>query len=194
MQPAILAAFAAFFSLFTAACAKDANSESAKSPGSPGSPGNYAAVNAKASSSVEGGIQEGDKAPSFSIDSVNGQGQVAITPGKVTLVDLWATWCYPCKQNFPKYQEIYAKYKENGLEIAAVSVDDEKDSVIAFAAASGATFPIGWDEGRKIENQFQPAGVPTLYVIGKDGTVKHIHRGESAGNEIQLDKEIENLL
>src|SRR2546430_621145 len=72
------------------------------------------------------GVNKGDKAPGFSIASLNGQGKLTIAPGKVTIVDFWATWCEPCKKSFPKYQELYTKYKASGLEIVAVSVDDEK--------------------------------------------------------------------
>jgi len=177
MRDAVLAVFAALSCIVPTACAN------AKGNG-----------NAKASSSVNQGIKEGDQAPTFSVDSVNGRGKVTITPGKVTLVDFWATWCVPCKKNFAKYQEIYEKYKSRGLEIAAVSVDDEKGNVSAFAAASGVTFPVGWDEGRKIESQFQLSGVPTLYIIGKDGTVKYKHLGGSAGSEMRIDQEIQSLL
>lgn len=140
------------------------------------------------------GIKEGDKAPTFAIDSLNGQGKVAVTPGKVTLVDFWATWCEPCKKSFPKYQDLYTKYKASGLEIAAVSVDDEKGGIPDFAKTHGAKFPVGWDEGHKIADQYKPENMPSLYIIGKDGMVKHVHKGYHDGEESEVDKEIKELL
>lgn len=140
------------------------------------------------------GVKEGDKAPTFAIESINDAGKVAVNPGKVTIVDFWATWCEPCKKSFPKYQELYVKYKASGLEIAAVSVDDEKNGIPDFIKTHGAKFPVGWDEGHKIADQYKPENMPSAYVIGKDGTVKHIHRGYHDGEEAELDKEIKSLL
>jgi peroxiredoxin len=145
-------------------------------------------------SKPSGAVKVGDSAPSFSIDSLNGQGKVAVTPGKVTIVDFWATWCEPCKKSFPKYQELYVKYKASGLEIAAVSVDDEKGSIAAFAKSHGAKFPVGWDNGKKIAEQYKPEGMPTAFVIDKNGVVKFVHKGYHDGEEKELEKEIKGLL
>lgn len=130
----------------------------------------------------------------FAIDSLIGQSKVALTPGTVTLVVFWATWCEPCKKLFPKYQELYVNHKASGLEIAAVSVDEERSGIADFAKRLGATFPVGWDEGWKVADQYQRPGVPTAYIIGKSGKVKHIHRGYRDGEENEIEKEIESLL
>ena len=83
-------------------------------------------------------MKQGDKAPNFTIDSMNGAGKMTVAPGKVTIVDFWATWCEPCKKSFPKLQELYVKYKASGLEIVAVSVDDEKNGIADFAKTQAA--------------------------------------------------------
>jgi cytochrome c biogenesis protein CcmG, thiol:disulfide interchange protein DsbE len=145
-------------------------------------------------SKPSGAVKVGDSAPMFSIDSLNGQGKVALASGKVTVVDFWATWCEPCKKSFPKYQELYVKYKASGLEIAAVSVDDEKGSIPAFAKSHGAKFPVGWDNGKKIADQYKPENMPTAYVIDKNGVVKFVHKGYHDGEEKELEKEIKGLL
>ena len=145
-------------------------------------------------SKPSGAVKVGDSAPSFSVDSVNGQGKVALASGKVTIVDFWATWCEPCKKSFPKYQELYVKYKASGLEIAAVSVDDEKGGIPAFAKSHGAKFPVGWDNGKKIADQYKPENMPTAYVVDKNGVVKFVHKGYHDGEEKELEKEIKSLL
>src|SRR5215212_6740729 len=73
----------------------------------------------------KGKPEVGKPASTFSMGSVSG-GKTGLEKGKVTLVDLWATWCEPCKKSFPKYQELYVKYKASGLEIVAVSVDEDE--------------------------------------------------------------------
>ncbi len=149
---------------------------------------------ASAASASDKGVHEGDKAPAFSLDSLNGQGKATIAPGKVTLVDFWATWCEPCKKSFPKYQELYVKYQASGLEIVAVSVDDDNSGVAEFAKEYGAKFPVGWDEGHKIAAAYEPENMPSAYIIGRDGVVKKVHRGFHEGDDAEIEKDIKDLL
>jgi len=134
-------------------------------------------------------------APDFAGESVNGKGKVALAQwkGKVVLVDFWATWCEPCKKSFPKLQELYVKYRANGLEIVAISVDDEKNGITDFVKTHGAKFPVGWDDGKKIADKWKPENMPSSYIVGKDGVVKHVHRGYHDGEELEVEKELKAL-
>lgn len=142
---------------------------------------------------AKGAVKVGDKAPSFSVDSMNGAGKAAVSPGKVIIVDFWATWCEPCKKSFPKYQELYVKYKASGLEIVAISVDDEKGGVPDFAKSHGAKFPVGWDEGHKIAERWGPENMPSAYIVDKHGVIRHVHKGYRPGEEAEIEKEIKAL-
>jgi cytochrome c biogenesis protein CcmG, thiol:disulfide interchange protein DsbE len=136
----------------------------------------------------------GQKAPVFSLDAVNGKGKVTIVPGKVMIVDFWATWCEPCKKSFPKLQELYVKYQASGLEIAAISVDDESKGLIKFAKAHGdVKFPIGWDKGHKVADQWKPEKMPSTYVVDKSGVVRHVHQGYHEGEMAEIEKELKAL-
>jgi peroxiredoxin len=139
------------------------------------------------------GVKEGDKAPTFTIDAMNGGGKMTIASGKVTIVDFWATWCEPCKKSFPKLQDLYVKYKASGLEIVAISVDDEKTGIVDFAKTHGAKFPVGWDDGKKVADQWKPENMPSSYIVGKDGVVKHVHRGYHDGEELEVEKQLKAL-
>lgn len=147
--------------------------------------------NTAADGPSEGG---GKKAPSLSVETVNGKGKIELAKGKVYIVDFWATWCEPCKKSFPKYQELYTKYQSSGLEIIAVSVDDENKGIEAFIKQHGAKFPVAWDEGHKIADQWKPESMPTAFVIDKEGVIRHVHAGYHDGEEAELDKEIKELL
>lgn len=147
-----------------------------------------------ASSGGDGkGVKVGDTAPTFSLDSSNGAGKLEIKPGKVVIVDFWATWCEPCKKSFPKLQELYMKHKASGLEIVAISVDDEKNGIPDFVKTHGAKFPVGWDDGKKVAERWKPENMPSSYVIDKKGVVKHVHRGYHDGEDAELEKEIKAL-
>lgn len=138
----------------------------------------------------------GAHAPSLSIDSLSTSGKASIAPGKVTLVDFWATWCGPCRESFPKYQELYTKYKSRGFEIIAVSVDEDSDKgkIPDFIKAKGAKFPVGWDKGHALAECWKPNVMPTAFLIDKKGVVRQIHAEWHNGNEKELEEQIKSLL
>ena len=141
-----------------------------------------------------GGKPRGPKAPPFSLDSVMGGGKVTIPEGKVVIVDFWATWCAPCKKSFPKLQELYVKYKSSGLEIIAISVDDDKKGVPGFVKANGdAKFLVVWDKDHAVANAFKPDSMPTTFILDKSGNIAHMHKGYRDGEIDEMEKEIKAL-
>jgi len=138
----------------------------------------------------------GAAAPPFATDSLNGQGKISIKgmEGKVVIVDFWATWCEPCKKSFPKLQELNVKYKASGLEIVAISEDDEKTGIQDFGSNYGAKFPIGWDDKKEIAGKWQPKSMPSSFVVDRKGVVRFAHLGYHDGDEVELEKQIKTLL
>ena len=139
----------------------------------------------------------GKPAPAFSVQSANGKGKVnlASLKGKVVVVDFWATWCGPCKESFPKLQELYTKYQGSGVEMVGVSEDDENQGIAEFGKAHGSvTFPIGWDDGKSIAGQYHPPTMPTTFVIDKNGIVRFAHVGYHDSDQGELDKELKGLM
>jgi peroxiredoxin len=147
-----------------------------------------------ASTKEDDGAASGAKAPAFSLASVMTAGTVEMRPGRVVIVDFWATWCEPCKKSFPKLQELYVKYKASGLEIAAISVDDDKSEIAAFVRAFGVRFPVGWDEGHKVTEQWKLESMPSTYVVDKKGVIRHVHRGYHEGEIEEIEREVKALL
>jgi cytochrome c biogenesis protein CcmG, thiol:disulfide interchange protein DsbE len=136
----------------------------------------------------------GDHAGGFTVDQLNGSGKLTLQPGKVMIVDFWATWCEPCKKSFPKLQELYTKYKASGLEIAAISEDDDKGGIVDFAKTYGAKFPVGWDGDKNIAKKWQPKSMPSTFIVDRKGVVKFTHTGYHDGEELEIEKEIKSLL
>ena len=138
----------------------------------------------------------GQKAPDFAITPMNEKGRVALSKysGKVAIVDFWATWCEPCKKSFPKLQELYVKYKASGLEMVAVSEDDENNGIKDFAETYGAKFPVGWDDGKSIAGKWQIPNMPSTFIVDKSGIVRFVHLGYRDGEEQEIEKEVKSLL
>jgi len=94
--------------------------------------------------------------------------------GQVVLLNVWATWCPPCKAEMPSLQRLYEAYGDKGLKLVAVSIDDyvSEDSIRAFAKNFGITFEILHDSTHAIERLYQTTGYPESFVIGREGTIR----------------------
>ena len=142
----------------------------------------------------KGPAEVGKSAPDLKIQTVNGKGEItrASLEGKVAIVDFWATWCGPCKQSFPKLEEL-AKQNSGKVQVIGISVDDKSDGVADFAKSNGATFPIGWDDGHSIANRWKVDSMPTTYILDSTGTVRFIHAGYHDGEAEVIAKELATL-
>jgi thiol-disulfide isomerase/thioredoxin len=131
---------------------------------------------------VPEGAELGKRAPDFRAldlatgDSVSFREKYA---GQVTLVNIWATWCIPCRKEMPAMQELYDRHKDQGFRIAAVSIDEGNlADVKAFVNELGLTFDILHDKSGRIEQIYRTTGVPESFLLDKDGTIIRRQIGE----------------
>jgi cytochrome c biogenesis protein CcmG/thiol:disulfide interchange protein DsbE len=118
-------------------------------------------------------IQVGFSAPNFIFPDLKGQ-QISLSDqrGKVVLVNIWATWCPPCKQEMPSMQKLYEKFKGENFEILAVSIDSTgRDAVAPFTRTMNLTFPVLLDPKEDIGSLYGITGVPESFIIDKEGIV-----------------------
>jgi thiol-disulfide isomerase/thioredoxin len=94
--------------------------------------------------------------------------------GQVMLLNIWATWCEPCRVEIPSLERLQRAYGPKGLKIVAVSIDDyvSEDSIRRYANNFGVTFEILHDPTHAIERVFQATGYPETFVIGPDGIIR----------------------
>ncbi len=135
-------------------------------------------------------IANGNKAPDFAFPDVNGKKwSPKDFKGKYLIVDFWASWCGPCRQEIPHLKEVYKKYQSKGLEILAVSVDaKEADWKKAMAEEKMAWPQINAKESKPVMASYLFSGIPYLVVVDKEGNIieKNL-RGES------LDKKLKEI-
>lgn len=137
-------------------------------------------------------------APELTADYVTGDGpkKIADGSGKVVIVDFWGTFCEPCKQSFPRYQEMIDQL--NGqLAVIAVSRDDaddkKDDDLKAFAKDAKAKFTILWDKKGDDAKKYDPAKMPTVYIIDKKGVIRHVVAGYEPGEETKIAEKVKAL-
>lgn len=122
-------------------------------------------------------IGTGVQAPAFSVKTLDTPARVrtlADYHGQVVLLNVWATWCAPCRAEMPNIEQLYQSYVSRGLKIAAVSIDGPgmEAGVRDFAKQFGLTFDVLHDPGGEIQDTYQMTGVPESFLIGRDGVIR----------------------
>lgn len=133
----------------------------------------------------DGPIVAGSSAPGFTLTSLEGQ-QVSLSDyeGRPVLVNFWASWCPPCRDEFPELAKAREAHLDSGFEILGVTRNDAAEKSREFAEASGAEWPILPDPDDAAWEAFSPVGVPTSYFIDPDGVVQRVHIGPLSGEQL----------
>ena len=120
-------------------------------------------------------VEVGAKAPEFRMTDLATGDSVSLREryaGKVTLVNIWATWCVPCRAEMPSMERLYTGLAPRGFAIAAVSIDEgPAEDVQEFARELGLTFDILHDRSTRIQQAYQTTGVPESFLLNRDGVI-----------------------
>ena len=119
---------------------------------------------------------------------------LATLRGKVVYLDFWASWCGPCRQSFPWMNEMQAKYGVKGLQILAVNLDAKDADARRFLAETPASFQLAYDPKGITPRAYGVKGMPTSYLIDREGRLVHEHAGFNASKKEEIEKEIVKLL
>lgn len=114
--------------------------------------------------------------------------------GQVVLVDFWASWCKPCRQSFPWLNSLQKRYADRGLVVIGVNVDRSHDDAERFLRDFPAAFRILYDPDGIAARHFDVPGMPSSYLIGRDGRVVSRHIGFSAAARDEREAQIDELL
>ncbi len=112
-------------------------------------------------------------APELALEDLSGK-EVSLKDyrGSVVLVNLWATWCPPCKEEMPTLQTFYEKYKDDGFVLIGIDQEETRDVVQPFVTEFGMTFPIWLDIDWLAQREFNTSSLPSSYVIDRTGRVR----------------------
>ncbi len=114
--------------------------------------------------------------------------------GKVVYVDFWASWCGPCRRSFPWLKEVAARYQDKGLRIVTINLDRDKAAADKFIAEYQIPFEVVYDRSGEIATHYGLEAIPSSYIYGRDGKLRHTHRGFDPKNAGQLDSLIGVLI
>jgi cytochrome c biogenesis protein CcmG, thiol:disulfide interchange protein DsbE len=115
--------------------------------------------------------------------------------GRPVLINLWATWCYPCREEMPSMNALYTDYHAKGLVIVAIAMDAGGKPVVSpFMQAYGLTFPVLLDPQNMLGVRLQVSGIPTSYLLDKWGRIIGIETGARDWNTRKIRRLVEQLL
>jgi peroxiredoxin len=135
-------------------------------------------------------------APGFTLQSLDGQ-QVSLASlkGKVVMVNFWATWCVPCRQEMPHLQALYERYNSLGFELLAVNVEkDNAEGARKWLEETPVTFPVLFDPNNQVTKLYKVQTMPSTVMVARDGTMRFIHHGYKPGYEGEYQTQVRALL
>jgi len=137
----------------------------------------------------------GAAAPDFALKSSSGKNlKLNEHRGEVVMINFWATWCAPCRQELPLLNRLHEQYRKAGFRLLGVNIDDRPDAARAMAKNLGISFPVLFDSEKRVSRLYDVNAMPSTVLIDRDGKVRYIHLGYRAGYETRYEAQIRELL
>ena len=137
----------------------------------------------------------GSPAPAFTLGSSAGSNvSLAQYKGQVVMLNFWASWCGPCRQEMPLLESIYKKYNRMGFTLIGVNVEPDSNAANQWLKQTPVSFPILYDKDSKVSKMYDVAGMPSTVIIDRTGKVRVLHRGYKPGDENEYLDSIRSLI
>ena len=134
-------------------------------------------------------------APDFTLPSLGGPNvRLQEQRGRVVMINFWASWCGPCREEMPHLARLYEKYRASGFTVLAINIDDDPNKAAGLAAQLGLRFPVLLDTGKQVSRTYDLSAMPSTVLVDRDGRVRHVHRGYRDGYADTYDRQIRDLL
>lgn len=137
----------------------------------------------------------GQPAPDFALRSFGNENlRLSEHLGEVVVINFWATWCGPCRQEMPLLDEIYARYRRAGMVLFSVNIDEQRDPAVEMAQTLKVSYPVLFDEHKSVSRSYQVGTMPVTVLIDREGVVRYVSEGYKPGYEKRYTEQLRELL
>jgi len=148
-----------------------------------------------AASSLASSGLTGQSAPDFALKSSSGKNlRLSEYRGDVVMVNFWATWCGPCRQEMPLLDELYSRYQRVGFSLLGVNIDDNSSKAMNMVSELDISFPVLFDSRKEVSRLYEVDAMPVTVLIDREGIVRYVHLGYKPGFENKYLDQIRSLL
>ena len=148
-----------------------------------------------AASSLASSGLTGQPAPDFALKSSTGENlRLSEYRGDVVMINFWATWCGPCRQEMPLLDELYTRYQRVGFNLLGVNIDDDSNRAMSMIRELGVNFPVLFDARKEVSKMYDVDAMPVTVLIDREGNVRFVHQGYKPGYEEKYLDQVRALL
>jgi peroxiredoxin len=134
-------------------------------------------------------------APDFTLKSREGVNiKLSELRGQVVMVNFWASWCGPCRQEMPLLQQLFDRYQSLGFSLLGVNVDEDRSAADKMLSDLPVSFPILYDDRSEVSKEYQVKAMPSTFMVDRDGRIRYLHKGYKPGYEEEYQQQIRELL
>ena len=134
-------------------------------------------------------------APDFTLKSLDGTNmKLSEMAGNVVLINFWASWCGPCREEMPLLNALHNKYQPLGFTVLGINVEEQVDSARGFLRDFPVDFPVLLDNRNQVSQLYEVVAMPTTVVVDRDGKLRYLHRGYKSGDEEKYRQMVKQLV
>jgi peroxiredoxin len=134
-------------------------------------------------------------APDFTLKSHSGKNmRLSELRGEVVMINFWASWCGPCRQEMPLLDELYSQYQPMGFTILGVNVEEDSNKAKALLDDIPVSFPVLFDTSSQVSKLYDVVAMPSTVLVDRDGNVRYLHHGYKPGYEQTYQEQVRALI
>jgi thiol-disulfide isomerase/thioredoxin len=135
------------------------------------------------------------QAPNFTLKSLGGKNlKLSEMTGNVVLINFWASWCGPCREEMPLLNDLHKKYEPLGFTVLGINVEEDARNARGFLKNFPVDFPVLLDNKNQVSKQYNVIAMPTTVVVDRDGKMRFLHKGYKPGDEEKYRKMVKKLV
>ncbi len=134
-------------------------------------------------------------APDFTLKSASGENlRLSELRGEVVMINFWASWCGPCRQEMPLLEELYNQYSPMGFTIVGVNVEEDSSKAREMLKDIPVNFPVVFDNKSTVSRLYDVVAMPSTVLVDRDGNIRYLHRGYKPGYEETYQQQVRALI